>query len=112
MFGHTRRGTRRLTDDANGKPVPMSNLSARIGSRRFGGVVAALALLSLLVIDVRYRRLMKPDALVPLVTLTGPTEAIPGETVRYAVLARDRWGAPIPDAPVRLGFERHSTLSS
>jgi hypothetical protein len=78
-----------------------------IGSRRFWLAAATVAFIALVTLFSKYRSVTSWDAVVPVITLTGPTEAAPGETVRYAVLVRDRFGAPIADAPVRLGFSLH-----
>ena len=78
-----------------------------LGTRRFWFVTGALAFLALAVLFFKYERVSASDAPVPIVTLTGPSEAAPGETARYAVLVRDRFGAPMPNVSVMLGFARY-----
>jgi hypothetical protein len=80
---------------------------ANVGSRRFWLASALVALVAFCVLAIQYTRLTEPDALVPVVTLTGPDAAAAGENVRFGVLVRDRFGAPIPSAPVRIGFARN-----
>ena len=47
---------------------------------------------------------------VPVISLTGPEKVAPGSTASYAVLVRDRHGAPLPGADVRLGFWKASFI--
>lgn len=49
-------------------------------------------------------RVNASEALIPVVSLSGPVEVVKGEKARYAVLVRDRFGAPIQGATVRVGF--------
>lgn len=74
---------------------------------RWYAVVIVMLVAALVVAGHRYRRLLAPDASVPVVTLLGPTEVAPGARARFAVLVRDRAGAPMADAAVRVGLERN-----
>jgi hypothetical protein len=85
----------------------MARASAKeIGSRRFWIVAAGIFALLVAILAAQRIRMARADAVVPVLTLTGPTEVAAGETVHCGVLVRDRFGAPIPGADVKIGFER------
>jgi uncharacterized protein YfaS (alpha-2-macroglobulin family) len=75
-----------------------------LGTRTFWLAFVGVVLLGIAAFWAANRRLSRPDAVVPVVNISGPRDVTPGETVRYAVLVRDRLGAPIPQALVRVGF--------
>lgn len=78
-----------------------------LGTLRFWLVAAGLSLLVGGWLLGRAVRAAQDDALVAVLSLSGPTEAAAGEKLRYGVLVRDRWGAAVPHARVRLGFGYH-----
>lgn len=78
-----------------------------LGTWRFWAIAGAVAFLAFIAIAVQSCRVSRADALVPVVTLSGPRSAIRGETSHYAVLVRDRFGSPIADATVRVGFHKN-----
>jgi hypothetical protein len=75
-----------------------------LGGRTFWLAAFALAMFSMMVLVLRGAGLSRASAVVPVVTLTGPHEAVAGETVRYGLLVRNRTGGPIAGASVRVGF--------
>ncbi len=75
-----------------------------LGTKRFWIVTAAVVWSIFIAFWMMSRRTDQPDALVPVITLSGPAEVVKGERARYSVLVRDRFGAPIPHASVRIGF--------
>jgi hypothetical protein len=81
-----------------------------LGTRRFWLVLLGVVAVAVLIQWRAHRRLAQPGALVPVVTLSGPRRAARGETLRYAVLVRDRFGAPIPEVLVRVGFWKTDLL--
>ncbi|MEO6575723.1 MAG: MG2 domain-containing protein, partial [Polyangiaceae bacterium] len=81
-----------------------------LGTKRFWIVAAALIWSAFVALWMMNRRVVHPDALVPVITLSGPTEVMKGERAHYSVLVRDRFGAPIPHATVRVGFWKTSLL--
>lgn len=78
-----------------------------LGTARFWTILIALSAVLGFALIVKRHRLEKWDAVVPVVTLSGPTQATAGSKARYAVLVRDRFGAPIANAPVRIGFVKY-----
>ncbi len=78
-----------------------------LGTARFWTVLIAIFACLGFALIVKRHNLGKVDAVVPVVTLSGPTQATAGSKARYAVLVRDRFGAPIAKAPVRLGFVKY-----
>jgi uncharacterized protein YfaS (alpha-2-macroglobulin family) len=81
-----------------------------LGTRLFWAIAGAVTLLAFIALAFQSCRVSSQDALVPVVTLAGPREGIKGETAHYAVLVRDRHGAPIPNATVRLGFHKRGLV--
>ncbi|MBI5537016.1 MAG: hypothetical protein HY898_30120 [Deltaproteobacteria bacterium] len=83
---------------------------AWIGTTRFWLVALALVIVSLFAFFAMVRRVASYDSLVPVITLSGPQEGVSGEKARYGVLVRDRFGAPISGATVRVGFFKGSLI--
>lgn len=87
-----------------------SHLPPWLGSGLFWILAAVAMVASFGVLFVKHRNVFEATALVPVLTITGPSRAAAGETVRYAVLVRDKQGAPIASAPVRLGFYKRGFI--
>lgn len=75
-----------------------------LGTKRFWAAFGGVLFLGLLLFSYRSQNVGRTGAVVPVVALTGPEKVAAGGTARYAVLVRDRRGAPLPGAQVRIGF--------
>ena len=94
-------------------PAPTGSLAKAwwwLGTRVFWLAFVGVVLIGAGVVGLLRWRLTRRDALVPVVTLSGPHQADAGQSLRYAVLVRDRFGAPLPRALVRVGFARTHLL--
>ena len=88
---------------------PVDDTGGRwLGTRRFWIAAAGAIVLGLVVYVATLARLTSPTAVVPVVSLSGPSKAAAGETQRYAVLVRDRHGRPMAGAVVRVGLWKTS----
>ncbi len=81
-----------------------------LGTRKFWLITACAFVLAIVGVWMMNRRLSRPDAVVPVVAISGPQQATKGQTLNYAVLVRDRFGAPLPRALVRVGFWNTSLI--
>ena len=81
-----------------------------LGARRFWVAFAALAVLGVAALWAVNARISRAEATVPVIVLSGPRQAAPGESTRYAVLVRDRFAAAIPEALVRVGFWKNALV--
>src|SRR5687768_11383175 len=92
--------------DDRGERTDVDGGSLRwLGDGRFWLIAGGLVLLTIAIRLIQLSRVARADAVVAVVSLSGPSEAHAGETLRYSVLVRDRWGAAMPRVRVRVGFE-------
>ncbi|MFO0741427.1 MAG: alpha-2-macroglobulin family protein [Labilithrix sp.] len=87
-------------------PSPQPEISW-LGTKRFWLVGLGLFLAISIGLVAQMIRVAHPSSLVAVVSLSGPSEAAPGDKVRYGALVRDTWGAAVPHARVRIGTDFH-----
>src|SRR5689334_3118562 len=75
-----------------------------LAGKQLAAVAMALLFVAIAVLGFGTWRAKRPNAAVPILSLSGPLAAARDSTVRYAVFAQDRKGSALASTVVKVGF--------